>query len=352
MGTSYRLGKDKKKKIGNNIEEELDQKGHPKIEDFEIIKLIGKGGFGEIAVVRNKNDQKLYAMKMINKSDKKYTIEKQKLERDIMVKINEINNPFLLNIKCAFQGQDFIYIVTDFIEGGNLGSYISKDKTLPKDAIRLYGAEIILALEDLHKNNIIYRDLKPDNILIDTQGHIKLCDFGISKFLKPLQRTDTFVGSPNYFAPEIVIQDDYDKNCEWWSLGVLFFYMRYGFVPFEYTRENVKKIVKDGFYIRSKGSFKDLVKGLLCVDPKNRLGSKNDAEDLKKHEFFKEINWEDVKIKKYKTPIKPKFDPKYLKEVKYEDNYNLKQKILHDYKNKNESEEKVINYRGFSFNWE
>ena len=348
MGASYKLELEEENKIEEK--EESGQKDKPKIEDFEILKMIGKGGFADILLVRNKNDQKLYAMKMINKSDEKYMIKKQKLERDIMVKINEINNPFLLKIKYAFQGQNYIYILTDYMEGGNLSSYLGRDKVLPKDAIRLYGAEIILALEDLHKNDIIYRDLKPQNVLVDSQGHIKICDFGISKFLKPFQRTDTFAGSPNYFAPEMNSQDDYDKNSDWWSLGVLLFYIRYGDVPFEYTRENVQKVVNKSLYIQSNGRFKDLIEGLLCVDPKNRLGSKNDAEDIKKHPFFKEINWEEVKKRKYKTPITPNFEPNILKIIKYEDNDNLKQKVLDDFKNKKESEENVLFYRGFTFN--
>ena len=353
MGASYKLELEKEKdnnKKGNKSEkEEKEKKGKSKIEDIEIIKTIGKGGFGEIIVVKNKYDKKLYAMKIINKSKKKYMIEKQKLERDIMVKVNEIDSPFLLQIRFAFQGQNCIYILTDYMEGGSISQYLGKDKLLSKDAIRLYAAEIVLALEDLHNNDIVYRDLKPDNILLDSQGHIKVCDFGISKFLEPLQRTDTFVGSPNYFAPEINTQDDYDRNSDWWSLGVLLFYMRYGFVPFEYTKDNVHKMIKNDLYIRSNGRFKNLIEGLLCVDPKKRLGSKNDAEEIKKHKFFKEINWDYVRNKRYKTPINPKFDPKELKKLSYENNYKLKQNVGNDFKNK-ENEENDSFYRGFSYN--
>ena len=206
--------------------------------DFDPIKLLGRGSFGEVLLVRLKANKKVYAMKILNKKILK--IKKQqthtKTERDLMVKIN---SPFIVNIKSAFQDSSKLYIVSEFMQGGDMFFHLHDGKivTFNNDKAKFYIMELVLALESLHKNNMVYRDLKPENILLDAKGHVKLTDFGLSKILENEEdKAFTICGTPQYLAPEVIKKKGYDKAVDWWSLGCVMFEMLTGKIPFPIKR--------------------------------------------------------------------------------------------------------------------
>ena len=209
--------------------------------DFEPIKLLGRGSFGEVLLVRLKANKKVYAMKILSKN--LLRVKRQqvhtKTERDLMVKIN---CPFIVNIKTAFQDTSKLYIVSEFMQGGDMFYHMHDGKIIifNNDKTRFYVMELVLALEFLHKNNMVYRDLKPENILLDSKGHVKLTDFGLSKILEEEDdKAFTICGTPQYLAPEILNKKGYNKAVDWWSLGCVMYEMLTGKIPFP-----IKKGVK------------------------------------------------------------------------------------------------------------
>jgi serine/threonine protein kinase len=256
-----------------------------------------------------------------------------KTEREILEKIN---HPFIVKLHFAFQTDEKLYLVTEFMQGGELFFHLKKEKNFNEEKVKAYVSEIILAIEHLHKNKIIYRDLKPENILLDIDGHIKLTDFGLSKFftmsmcitnsnsnsLNNQYENDntscksycsdkafTLCGTPEYLAPEILIGKGYDKSVDWWSLGVLIHEMLIGSSPFKSRRERIDLSYYTPVTISKKISeiAKDLILNLLKQEPEERL---NDSKEIKSHAFFKDVNWEKVELKQ----IEPQFVPKnYIK---------------------------------------
>ena len=280
--------------------------------DFEPLKLLGRGSFGEVLLVRLKANKKVYAMKILNKKILK--LKKQqahtKTERDLMVKIN---CPFIVNIKSAFQDASKLYIVSEFMQGGDMFYHMHDGQIIifSNEKTRFYMIELVLALEALHKKNMVYRDLKPENILLDSKGHVKLTDFGLSKILETEDdKAYTICGTPQYLAPEILDKKGYDKAVDWWSLGCVMYEMLVGKLPYAIKRgvKMNKKIYDQGVdYKNLNSNAKDLIQKLLVINPKERLGSgPNGSEDIKKHPFFKGVNWRDAWLKKLKPPFIPK----------------------------------------------
>jgi len=281
------------------------------IKDFEKIKILGKGSFGKVILVRYRKNNELYALKILQKEmiRRKQQISHTKTERIILEKMQ---NPFIVSLKYAFQTEENLYLVTDFLQGGELFYHLRKEKRFSEPKMRFYVCQIILAIEHLHKNNIIYRDLKPENILFDKEGNIKVTDFGLSKIINnENNRAYTICGTPEYLAPEILMQKGYDKSVDWWSLGALVYEMLVGVSPFK-TKNN--KLINIGTYLKNveipvgiSESAGSLIRGLLQVETQKRLGyGERDAEDVKQHCFFKEINWKNVFEKKIKQPFKPR----------------------------------------------
>ncbi|KAI9613792.1 hypothetical protein H4Q26_009639 [Puccinia striiformis f. sp. tritici PST-130] len=274
------------------------QKKSLDVADFEFLKMIGKGTFGRVFQVRKKDTKRIYAMKVLSKKE---VIDKKEVqhtigERNILQQSSDC--PFLLGLKFSFQSPGELFLVMDYKSGGELFHHLQKEGRFTEERARFYTAEIVLALEHLHQYNIVYRDLKPENILLDAMGHIVLCDFGLSKpNLNPDELTTTFCGTTEYLAPEVLLDDHgYSKLVDFWSLGVLLFEMCCGWSPF-YAEDNQQmRIGDDG---------KQFVKGLLNRNPKHRLGSQNDTEDLKKHAFFSSINFDKLR----KREIIPTFKP-------------------------------------------
>ena len=281
--------------------------------DFEPIKLLGRGSFGEVILVRLKANKKIYAMKILNKTLLK--MKKQELhtktERDLMVKIN---CPFIVNIKSAFQDSSKLYIVSEFMQGGDMFFHLHDGRIIifNNEKTKFYILELVLALEFLHKKNMVYRDLKPENILLDDKGHVKLTDFGLSKILEDeSDKAFTICGTPQYLAPEVLLKKGYNKVVDWWSLGCVMYEMLSGRLPFPIKRGiklNTKIYDKPVEYPKNiTNEAKDLLQKLLVVDPTKRLGEgPNGSQNIKNHPFFKGINWEDAWNRKIRPPFIPK----------------------------------------------
>ncbi|CEP60953.1 serine/threonine protein kinase YPK1 LALA0_S02e03422g [Lachancea lanzarotensis] len=297
------------------------------IDDFDLLKVIGKGSFGKVMQVRKKDTNKVYALKAIRKS---YIVSKSEVvhtlaERTVLARVD---NPFIVPLKFTFQSPDKLYIVLAFINGGELFYHLQREGRFSLSRARFYAAELLCALETLHNLDVIYRDLKPENILLDHQGHIALCDFGLCKLnMKGQDKTNTFCGTPEYLAPELLLGQGYSKVVDWWTLGVLLYEMLTGLPP--YYDEDVPKMYKkilqeplrfpDGF----DKDAKDLLISLLSRDPKRRLGF-NGAEEIKSHAFFSQLNWKRLWMKGYIPPYKPpvmssldtsNFDQEFTKEL-------------------------------------
>ena len=281
--------------------------------DFIPLKLLGRGSFGEVLLVKLKATEKIYAMKILEK--KLLKIKKQqshtKTERDLMVKIN---SPFIVNIKSAFQDETNLYLVSEFMQGGDMFFHMHDGQIVTFDVkkTKFYIVELVLALESLHKNNMVYRDLKPENILLDNKGHIKLTDFGLSKILEDEKdKAFTICGTPQYLAPEVLLKQGYDKSIDWWSLGCIMYEMLIGKLPFPIKRE-VKMSLKlyekkITFPKNTDKDAEDLIKKLLVVNPKARLGyGPNGCDNVKNHPFFNGVDWDLAYEKKLDPPFVPK----------------------------------------------
>jgi tRNA A-37 threonylcarbamoyl transferase component Bud32 len=191
--------------------------------EFELLKVVGKGSFGKVLQVRKKDTNRIYAMKILQKKD---IIERQEIahtlsERNVLI---QATSPFLVGLKFSFQTPAKLYLVVDYMNGGELFYHLQKETAFSEERAKFYTAELVLALDHLHKYNVVYRDLKPENILLDANGHIALTDFGLCKENVAYDdTTNTFCGTAEYLAPEVLMAKGYGKSVDWWSLGILFF---------------------------------------------------------------------------------------------------------------------------------
>ena len=336
--------------------------------DFEPLKIIGKGAFGEVRVCKYIPNGDIVAIKKMKKEEmhKKNQVLHVRAERDVL---SEAKNEWIVDLKFSFQDQHYLYLGMEFLPGGDLMSLLMARDILPENDAKFYAAEIVLAIESVHKLDCIHRDLKPDNVLIDANGHVKLSDFGLSKKLdlKLIDNNDlknnynnmnnnnyrggaknnlsyaqqfsqfksmknskkrrafafSTVGTPDYIAPEVIRQKGYGQEIDWWSLGVIMFEMMIGYPPFfsESSTETCKKILdwKNTLNIRPEANIskeaEDILRKLIN-DPEVRLGT-NGADEIKSHPFFKGIDWNH--IKETLTPpfipeLKNNYDTKYFDE--------------------------------------
>uniref|UniRef100_A0A8C9ZXE6 Ribosomal protein S6 kinase n=1 Tax=Sander lucioperca TaxID=283035 RepID=A0A8C9ZXE6_SANLU len=291
------------------------------MENFELLKVLGTGAYGKVFLVRKNTGHdvgQLYAMKVLKKAaivQKAKTTEHTRTERQVLEHIRQ--SPFLVTLHYAFQTQSKLHLILDYVSGGEMFTHLYQRDHFPEEAVRIYIGEIILALEHLHKLGIVYRDIKLENILLDSEGHVVLTDFGLSKeFLEEeKERTYSFCGTIEYMAPEIIRgKSGHGKSVDWWSLGILMFELLTGASPFTLEGERNSQSEVSKRILRCDPPFpsmigptaQDLLKKLLVKDPHKRLGSgPRGSEDIKAHTFFKGLNWADLAQKKVSSPFKP-----------------------------------------------
>ena len=368
------------------------------IREFEPLTIIGRGAFGEVRVCRQISTGDIVAIKKMRKEDmlNKNQLMHVRTEREIMTSSNE----WIVNLKYSFQDEYYLYLVMDFLPGGDLMNLLMKKEILTEDEARFYTAEIILAVDSVHKLNCIHRDLKPDNILIDKKGHIQLSDFGLSKLsdkaFYPMSVKDTpkpqkkltnsgndsittantnmsnlnnslkinkkafkknrllaysTVGTPDYIAPEVFSQNGYGEEVDWWSIGVMFFEMVVGYPPFfsENPGDTCKKIIKwkENFSIPADAELSPEAENLILkmVAPaESRLGL-HGVEEIMKHPFFKGVDWNN--IRKSKAPFIPEIKNDY--DTKYFDTFPEEEPFYPPISS-NIKQRKDVNYAGYTFN--
>jgi len=277
-------------------------------DDFELLNVIGKGSFGKVMQVKKKDDNKIYAMKVLRKEAiiARKQVAHTRAEKSILQKIQ---HPFIVRLHYAFQTKDKLYMILDYINGGELFFHLKKEGRFPEIRVKFYAAEIVCAMAHLHSLQVVYRDLKPENILIDMEGHICITDFGLSKEIKPEEGTHTFCGTPEYLAPEVLKGQGHGTAVDWWSLGTLIYEMLTGLPPFYSQNINImyQKILNGELRFPSYVSpdAQSLLEGLLTRDVEKRLGS-NSSNDVKKHPFFKDIDWDKLEKREMEPPYKPK----------------------------------------------
>ena len=344
------------------------------IQDYESIAIIGRGAFGEVHVCREKKTDKIYAIK--------------KIKKDVLVLKNQIihilneqifmsraKSPWIVELKASFQEDDYLYLVMEYLPGGDLMNLLIKRDILTEDEAKFYISELILAIESIHKLDCIHRDIKPDNILIDKTGHIKLSDFGLAKISDKLYEKDEMrkyhlnntiknnsdnekmthnknfscVGTAYYVAPEVLNKNGYYREIDWWSVGVIFYEMLVGYAPFcsKETSEvcykvlNWKKFLKIPSKIKISEEAKDLIFKMIS-NSNNRLG-KNGAEEIKKHPFFNGIDWDNIRNSKapFIPILKNEYDTSYFE--KFEVNEPFYPQTNNKFKRKD------IEYLGYTF---
>ncbi|XP_054553945.1 ribosomal protein S6 kinase alpha-2 isoform X1 [Talpa occidentalis] len=279
---------------------------------FELLKVLGQGSYGKVFLVRKAQGSdagQLYAMKVLKKATLKVRDRvRSKMERDILA---EVNHPFIVKLHYAFQTEGKLYLILDFLRGGDLFTRLSKEVMFTEEDVKFYLAELALALDHLHSLGVIYRDLKPENILLDEEGHIKITDFGLSKeAIDHDKRAYSFCGTVEYMAPEVVSRRGHAQSADWWSFGVLMFEMLTGSLPFQGKdrKETMALILKAklGMPQFLSAEAQSLLRALFKRNPSNRLGAGVDGvEEIKRHPFFVTVDWN----KLYRREIKPPFKP-------------------------------------------
>ena len=276
--------------------------------DFEALQLLGKGSFGEVYLVQKVDTLKLYAMKVLPK-DK---ILSQNLVRYAMTERNVLSyvkHPFIVALQFAFQTSEKLFLILDYCPGGDLAHHLQQERRFSESRCRMYLAEIILAIEELHRRNIIFRDLKPDNVLLDAEGHAMLTDFGLSKEdIRDNEGAKSFCGSIAYLAPEVLLRQGHGKAVDWYLLGVLMYELLVGIPPYyAHNKEQLFRNIQSSklkipTYLSTEA--RSLLQQLLQKDPLKRLGAgPRDSEDIKTHQFFRGIDWEVVARRELEVPV-------------------------------------------------
>ncbi|KAF3923051.1 hypothetical protein ABW20_dc0104970 [Dactylellina cionopaga] len=281
-------------------------------EDFEPLTMLGKGTFGTVILVRHKATGRLYAQKQLKKASikvHKRMIEQTKTERAIL---ESVRHPFVVKLFFAFQDHQKLYLILEYAQGGELFNYLAAERIFPENTAAFYSAEIVLGLDHLHRNvGVVYRDLKPENCLLDAQGHLLLTDFGLSKVAEEGARCKSLTGTPEYMAPEVLEGKSYGFEVDWWSLGALLFDLLTGSPPFpgqnnaQILNKINKQKLKLPFYLSPDA--KDLLTRLLRKEPTKRLGYKmpQDLATIQKHRFFRKIDWKKLERREVEPPIAP-----------------------------------------------
>ncbi|KAM0672164.1 Serine/threonine kinase [Ordospora colligata] len=306
----------------------IQQDDSPKIsiDNFEIIRVLGRGSFGKVVLAKHSDYEEPLAIKILKKE--KFVNSKDlmflEVERNVLRKVSLSSNPFLISMKFWFQDSESIFLVMEYLSGGDLLHHVM-NKSFCKEQIKQYASEMLLAIEFLHKEGIIFRDLKLDNIMLCGDGHIKLVDFGLCKEnIGPFGTTFTYCGTLDTLAPEVIAGDGYTKDSDWWSYGVVLYELYERDPPFHGSTngEICSSIINANHsYDRIEDdTVKALIDRLLEKDPTKRIGhGEADANDIKTHEYFHGVDWESVASKKIKPLFVPgdlesNFDTEFFKE--------------------------------------
>ena len=368
---SFDLNEEEKEKIKKDIFTQESSKYRflrekQTVRNYESLAIIGRGAFGEVHVCRDKSNGEIVAVKKIKKEV--LYLKNQVLHvRNEQILMSKVKSPWIVELKASFQEDDYLYLVMEFLPGGDLMNLLIKKDILTEDEARFYIAELILSIESIHKLDCIHRDIKPDNILIDKTGHVKLSDFGLAKISDKLyeqnnikysndndnankhERNYSCVGTAYYVAPEVLTKSGYGPEIDWWSVGVIFFEMLVGYAPFcsKETSEVCHKILNWEKYLKIPSKIKispeaeDLISKLIN-NPNIRLGI-NGAEEIKSHPFFKGLDWEN--IRGLKAPFIPQLKNDY--DTSYFDLYEKKEPFHPPVKKK--KKRKDIEYLGYTF---
>eukprot|EP01129_Flabellula_baltica_P006643 TRINITY_DN2503_c0_g1_i1.p1 TRINITY_DN2503_c0_g1~~TRINITY_DN2503_c0_g1_i1.p1 ORF type:complete len:496 (+),score=97.24 TRINITY_DN2503_c0_g1_i1:24-1511(+) len=278
------------------------------LSDFQKLSLIGQGSYGKVYLCQLKPTGQYFAMKILNKDHVRYKeqIEHTMTERHVLAKVK---HPFLMNMHYAFQTENNLYLILDFVNGGELFHHLELADRFDDDRTRFYAAEIILAIEYLHRKGVLYRDLKPENVLLNANGHVVLTDFGLSKELAEDESTMSFCGTPEYLSPEIIRGESYTSKVDWWTLGMLIYEMIVGVPAYEADSEVelYNSILYQDIYIPSDVSKEaaDLIRALTHKDKDKRL---TDSWEIKNHPFFHSIDWDRL--------LRCEIEPPYVPDVK------------------------------------
>jgi len=300
------------------------------LDDFNFLAVLGKGNFGKVMLAEEKQTNSLYAIKVLKKefiidNDE---VESTRSEKRVFLTAAKERHPFLLGLHSCFQTETRVYFVMEYVSGGDLMLHIQRKQFSLRQA-KYYACEVLLALEYFHANGIIYRDLKLDNILLTLDGHVKVADYGLCKEdMWHGSTTSTFCGTPEFMAPEILLEQRYGRAVDWWAFGVLMYEMLLGQSPFRGDDEDeiFDAILEDEplYPITMPRDAVSILQKLLTRDQNRRLGSgKADAEEIKRQPFFKDVVWDDVFNKRIPPPYFPtingsadtsNFDEEFTKE--------------------------------------
>lgn len=290
------------------------------LDDFDLLAVLGRGGFGKVMQVKHIPTGEIYAMKILKKTElrRRRQVERTQTERTILA---AVRHPFIVCLYYAFQNPQKLYMVMDFVQGGDFFTLMRKFKRLPEDWVRIYIAEIGMALQHLHDMDIVYRDLKPENILLCGDGHLKLTDFGLSRFFetRPPAAEDmigdddvvtrSFCGTEQYMSPEMLLQQGHNYRMDWWCVGLLMHEMISARHPFhgpshyDTLRNMVTK--QPSIDTRVSKNAASIVRNLLIKNPRARLCCREGIEELKSLPFFENLNWDDLYNKRIEMPYKP-----------------------------------------------
>lgn len=278
------------------------------LDDFELRATLGTGTFGRVKLVKFKAENRWFALKILGKVNimKLKQVDHIRNEKNIL---EMLDHPFMVNMVCFFQDKRNLYMVLEYVPGGELFSLLRRENRFRNDVAVFYASQLVLAFEFMHSRHVVYRDLKPENLLIGRDGYLKVCDFGFAKVVE--DRAWTLCGTPEYLAPEIITQKGHNKAVDWWALGILIYEMLAGYPPFyDDSHFGIYQKVLTG-HIEFTKSFskdaRDLIRKLLQPDRSRRYGNlKNGAADIKAHTWFKLIDWNAVEDKAIRAPYQPK----------------------------------------------